>query len=146
MDNQVGSINFDANALYLEEDDEHDYDDKQQDNEIKELISQGGLDAFLDDDSLISSSDESSYDDSDHSDTNHRLKPTNHNNIRPTHQIHHSTKLHEKLIEKTDRLENNDNSAHVDNPIVYSPMSNKNHNLINATPIINIPNNQNYLM
>lgn len=31
--NQVGSINFDANALYLEEDSEHE-DDKQQDNEV----------------------------------------------------------------------------------------------------------------
>jgi hypothetical protein len=36
--NQVGSINFDANALYLEEDSEHE-DDKQQDNEVKILLS-----------------------------------------------------------------------------------------------------------
>jgi hypothetical protein len=33
MENQVGSINFDANALYLEEESEHE-DDKQQDNEV----------------------------------------------------------------------------------------------------------------
>jgi phosphatidylserine/phosphatidylglycerophosphate/cardiolipin synthase-like enzyme len=32
--NQVGSINFDANALYLEEESEHELDDKQQDNEV----------------------------------------------------------------------------------------------------------------
>ena len=32
--NQVGSINFDANALYLEEDSDHEQDDKQQDNEV----------------------------------------------------------------------------------------------------------------
>ncbi len=35
--NQVGSINFDANALYLEEDSEHE-DDKQQDNEVIQKI------------------------------------------------------------------------------------------------------------
>ena len=33
MENKVGSINFDANALYLEEESEHE-DDKQQDNEV----------------------------------------------------------------------------------------------------------------
>ena len=32
--NQVGSINFDANNLYLEEESEHELDDKQQDNEV----------------------------------------------------------------------------------------------------------------
>ncbi len=32
--NQVGSINFDANALYLEEESENELDDKQQDNEV----------------------------------------------------------------------------------------------------------------
>jgi hypothetical protein len=32
--NQVGSIIFDANALYLEEESEHELDDKQQDNEV----------------------------------------------------------------------------------------------------------------
>lgn len=36
MENQVGSINFDANALYLEEESEHE-DEKQQDNEVKRL-------------------------------------------------------------------------------------------------------------
>ena len=35
--NQVGSINFDANALYLEEDSEHE-DDKQQDNEVNTIL------------------------------------------------------------------------------------------------------------
>ncbi|RNA43420.1 hypothetical protein BpHYR1_039715 [Brachionus plicatilis] len=64
MENQVGSINFDANALYLEEESEHE-DDKQQENEIKELISQGGLDGILDDDSMLSSSADSSCDESD---------------------------------------------------------------------------------
>ncbi|CAF0943496.1 unnamed protein product [Brachionus calyciflorus] len=73
MENQVGSINFDANALYLEEESEHE-DDKQQDNEIKELISQGGLDGILDDDSMLSSSADSSYDDSD----DEQNKKTNH--------------------------------------------------------------------
>ncbi len=35
MENQVGSINFDANHLYLEEDEsEGEYDDKRQDNEV----------------------------------------------------------------------------------------------------------------
>jgi len=38
--NQVGSINFDANALYLEEDSEHE-DDKQQDNEV--IRTQGNI-------------------------------------------------------------------------------------------------------
>ena len=32
--NPVGSINFDANALYLEEESENEQDDKQQDNEV----------------------------------------------------------------------------------------------------------------
>lgn len=33
MENQVGSINFDANGFNLEEDSDHE-DDKQQDNEV----------------------------------------------------------------------------------------------------------------
>lgn len=33
--NQVGSINFDANNLYLEDESEHELDDKQQENEVK---------------------------------------------------------------------------------------------------------------
>ena len=39
MENQVGSINFDAHQMYLddEEDSEHE-DDKQQDNEVGELF------------------------------------------------------------------------------------------------------------
>lgn len=78
--NQVGSINFDANALYLEEDSEHE-DDKQQDNELQALISQGGLDGL--DDSLLSSSGESSYDASDNSDDQaaHHPHHAHHKNV-----------------------------------------------------------------
>ena len=32
--NPVGSINFDANELYLDEESENEQDDKQQDNEV----------------------------------------------------------------------------------------------------------------
>lgn len=35
MENQIGSINFDANSLYLEEDSEHE-DEKQQENEVNQ--------------------------------------------------------------------------------------------------------------
>ena len=71
MDNPAGSINFDANALYMAEaaDEENDdvLADKQQENELKELISQGGLDGILDDEeqSLASSSDDSSFNEND---------------------------------------------------------------------------------
>jgi hypothetical protein len=34
MENQVGSINFDAHPMYLEEDDSEHEDDKQQENEV----------------------------------------------------------------------------------------------------------------
>jgi hypothetical protein len=34
MENQVGSINFDAQAIYIDDESEHE-DDKQQDNEVK---------------------------------------------------------------------------------------------------------------
>ena len=78
--NQVGSINFDANALYLEEDSEHE-DDKQQDNELQALISQGGLDGL--DDSLLSSSGDSSCDGSENSDDQaaHHPHHTQHKNM-----------------------------------------------------------------
>jgi len=36
--NPVGSINFDANALYLEEESENELDDKQQDNEVSDIF------------------------------------------------------------------------------------------------------------
>jgi phosphatidylserine/phosphatidylglycerophosphate/cardiolipin synthase-like enzyme len=37
--NPVGSINFDANALYLEEESENELDDKQQENEVSDIFS-----------------------------------------------------------------------------------------------------------
>jgi hypothetical protein len=38
MENQVGSINFDANGFNLDDDSDHE-DDKQQDNEVSYLKS-----------------------------------------------------------------------------------------------------------
>ena len=75
MENQVGSINFDAPDYHCEEEEEEDEDDNN-DNELKQLISQGGLDT----DGLLDESESCGDDESDESSENCEETPHSHSN------------------------------------------------------------------
>jgi hypothetical protein len=77
MDNPGTSINFDANALYADEENEREFEDKQQQNELKELLTNAFddiLDMDDDDDEDSSSSDFSLYGNANNHQNNHHKK------------------------------------------------------------------------
>ena len=112
------------------------------------MISQGGLDGILDDESLMSSSGESSYDEDDQIESNQRQQQLNKNELisnKPisplvgvdieSYAINHEIKNDEQINGLFSPKHNNNNNM---NPPISIPSA--------ATPMIQHQMNQNYTM